>query len=194
MNRIRQQGYNLIEIVVVVGVLALLLAMGVPAMSDWIANSRVRTAAEGMLNGMQLARAEAVRRNSPVNLNIGADGISWDVALPPPDGTVLQTRAADAGIGISAAATRTRPNLTDTPVTITSPSVTFNGWGLLYTNIAGTMEQTAAVAIRYTSAAPGARAMCAVIVANTPRLCDPQRTDANDPRACFSGGVAIPGC
>jgi type IV fimbrial biogenesis protein FimT len=114
-----QQGFNIIELVIVVGLLAVLLSFAMPSISDMITNGRIRTAAEGVLNGIQLARAEAVRRNTPVELRIGADGVSWDIVIPVtglvknvdgtwspatilnPDGTntspMLHTRGADGG-------------------------------------------------------------------------------------------------
>jgi len=172
-----------------------LLALGVPALTDMIANSRVRTAAEGVLNGMQVARAEAIRRNTPVTLQIGANGISWDVVLSGDlTNTALQTRAADVGTNVSGAASVTAPTLAAAPVAVTSPILTFSGWGTMSMSIGGIMTTPAAFGIRYTSTVPGTRAMCAAVVANTPRLCDPQRTVATDPQACFSGIVAIPGC
>jgi type IV fimbrial biogenesis protein FimT len=44
----------------------ILLALAMPGFSNWLRNARVRTTAESVQNGLQLARAEAVRRNTPV--------------------------------------------------------------------------------------------------------------------------------
>jgi len=57
----RQQGVTLIELMVGIAILATLLAMGIPAFTGWIQDTQVRTAAESILNGLQTARAEAVR-------------------------------------------------------------------------------------------------------------------------------------
>lgn len=212
MDRCPQKGYSLIELMVVVALFALLLALAMPSIRDMIANARVRTAAEGMLNGMQLARAEAVRLNTPVNLNIRADGIGWDIVLTsdtaaPP--TALHTRAADVGVGVTtpAPAQMTTPTLTDTPTSVSAPSLTFNGWGTMAMPNGGVMATAAAFAIRYSSPS-GTRAMCVAIIANTPRMCDPQRTTvlnpafATDPQACYipdpnnppPAVIFIPGC
>ena len=60
------RGFSLIEMMIAVVIVGLLLMAGVPAYTTWIQNLQIRTGAEAILNGMQLARAEAVRRNTNV--------------------------------------------------------------------------------------------------------------------------------
>lgn len=60
------RGFSLIELIVVLAVLAILLAAGASNFSVWMTNSRIRTTAESIQNGLQMARAEAVRRNTPI--------------------------------------------------------------------------------------------------------------------------------
>lgn len=170
MNRPPQAGFTLIELTVVVSLLAVLLLLGMPAMTGWVATQRVRTSAEGVLNGLQLARAEAVRRNTLVDLQIAADGMAWNVVA---DGAIVQRRDAEPAGGVST-------------TLASATTVTFNG--------IGQMIAPTTFAVRYTSAASGVRAMCVAVTTSTPRMCDPQRTDSTDPAACFVGGVAIAGC
>ena len=59
-------GFTLIELVVVIAIAAILAAAAVPNFKEWITNSRVRTTAESIQNGIMLAKAEAVRRNAKV--------------------------------------------------------------------------------------------------------------------------------
>lgn len=59
-------GFTLIELMFAVAIVGILLAAGLPEASNWIQNTKVRTAAETISNGMQLARGEAVRRNTQV--------------------------------------------------------------------------------------------------------------------------------
>ena len=69
----------------------MLLAAAAPSFSDWIRNTRIRTAAEAFQNGLQLARAEAVRRNAWVRFQItdtvtaacvlSSTGTNWLVSL-----------------------------------------------------------------------------------------------------------------
>lgn len=61
--RNRLQGFTLIELLVTMAILGVLLALGTSSFREWMTNLRVRTTAEAIQNGLQLARAEAVRRN-----------------------------------------------------------------------------------------------------------------------------------
>lgn len=61
-------GFSLIELIVGLAILGLLMALGVPQYASFIANSRLRATTEGIVNGLNLARAEAVKRNARVEL------------------------------------------------------------------------------------------------------------------------------
>lgn len=98
-----QRGMSLIELMIAVAVLAFLLLLGVPAFQNFLMNTKVRNAAENIQTGLQLARAEAVRRNTNVRFQLVSDltsactiqsGImvlsptppSWVVSLDDPSG------------------------------------------------------------------------------------------------------------
>jgi type IV fimbrial biogenesis protein FimT len=81
----RQRGVSLVEIAVVLAILALLLTQAVPAYSTWLRNTQIRTAAESMQNGLQLARAEAIRRNRSVQFAlVDAPATGWSVGCVNP--------------------------------------------------------------------------------------------------------------
>ncbi len=62
------RGFSLIELMVVMTILAFALAMGGPSIGSWLRNLRLRSAAESMLSGLQIAKSEAVNRNAVVRL------------------------------------------------------------------------------------------------------------------------------
>ena len=64
------RGFSLIELMVGMAIFGILLALAAPSFSSWIRNAKIRTTAESMLNGLQLARAEAVKRNSTVRFQL----------------------------------------------------------------------------------------------------------------------------
>lgn len=66
--RWREAGFTLIELMVVLGVLALLALKGVPALTTYVTNSRIGETANVVVTTAALARNEAIKRNSTVTL------------------------------------------------------------------------------------------------------------------------------
>ncbi|MBI3901542.1 MAG: GspH/FimT family pseudopilin [Nitrosomonadales bacterium] len=73
-----QQGFSAIELMVGIVIVSILLALAAPSFSSWVSNNRIRAAGESMLNGLQLARSEAVRRNTQIQFVLGTD-TGWNV-------------------------------------------------------------------------------------------------------------------
>jgi type IV fimbrial biogenesis protein FimT len=59
---------TLIELLIGLTILGILLMLAMPSYSTWIQNTKIRAATESLQAGLQLARAEAVRRNAQVEL------------------------------------------------------------------------------------------------------------------------------
>ena len=70
-----QRGFSLIELLVTITVLAILLAMALPAFSSSRLSTVLRTSSNNLLASAHLARGEAIKRNSPVTLCVSADGL-----------------------------------------------------------------------------------------------------------------------
>lgn len=66
----RDAGFSLIELLIGVTIAGILLVMGIPSFKSWLQNTEIRTAAESIQNGLELARAEAVRRNTQVRFQL----------------------------------------------------------------------------------------------------------------------------
>ena len=79
MKRYRR-GFSLIELLVGVAILGILLALSASSFRTWIGNMRIRTTAESILNGLQLARGEAVRRNALIRFQL-VDNLTAGCAL-----------------------------------------------------------------------------------------------------------------
>ena len=99
LGRATSRGVTLIELMIGLAIFALLLGLGLPSLTAWLANSRVRTAAEGLQAGLAIARSEAMRRNQNVEflvtnetIDLGtvataapaADGMHWLVRFMDP--------------------------------------------------------------------------------------------------------------
>lgn len=64
----KQDGFTLVELLVVVAVALILYSAAVPSMRDLIDGRRVRSAADELLAAMHLARSEAIHRAERVDL------------------------------------------------------------------------------------------------------------------------------
>jgi len=173
-------GFTLIELLTVVTILSIMLFLALPNFNVWLQNTQIRTAGEAILNGLQLARAEAVRRN--VNVELRMDLSSGWTAWLPDTGEVIQTRLA--GEGSSAAL------VTITPLGPTT--VTFNSLGTIAANADGTNPVSEFKIDSISLAATDSRELCILIrTGGNIRMCDPQ-VASTDTRSC---GAAIPaGC
>lgn len=80
-----KSGFGLIELIIAMAIFFILLSIAAPNFSGWILNAKIRTKAESVLSGLQLARAEAVRRNSVVRFQLTTtsdDSCALDTAGP----------------------------------------------------------------------------------------------------------------
>ena len=100
--RSSQRGLNIVEIMISLVVLGVLIGLGAPGFAEWLQNQQIRAAAEATLNGLQVARGEAVRRNTPVRFQLVSDltstcvlasasvtapvSVTWIVSLDDPSG------------------------------------------------------------------------------------------------------------
>ena len=89
-------GHTLIEMLIVIAVLGVLLGLAARNYRPWIANSQIRTAAETLVEGLNTARNEAIRRNRTIDFRLVSDlsetcvasdtGSSWVVSEGDPQG------------------------------------------------------------------------------------------------------------
>lgn len=165
-------GVTLIEVLVTLTVLAILLMVGLPAYKDWLQNTQIRTAAESVLNGLQLARGEAVKRNALVTFALS--GNNWAVTVNS-TGQTIQSRTGGEGSRNAV--------ISVTPAGIAS--VTFNGVGRVSGGSDVTFSVTNPVAGGACQTAGGPmRCMNIVVLAGgQTRLCDP-KLPPTDPQGC----------
>ncbi|MCS4533445.1 pilus assembly FimT family protein [Neisseria montereyensis] len=64
--RLKNQGFTLTELLIVIAIVAIMATIALPNMSDWIASRRTASRAEHIVNLLRFARSEAVRLNVPV--------------------------------------------------------------------------------------------------------------------------------
>lgn len=202
-----QRGVSLVELAVGLVIIGLLLALAAPNYAVWIQNTKIRGTAEAILNGLQLARTEAVRRNTLIRLTLtdtltaacaaATDGTNWVVSFDDPTGlcdSAPLTDATDASDVVASPAPRiiqVKPsNEGSAGITVAADqsSVVFNGLGRV------TPIPAATINVNVSNPAAGA---CASVGGGGPlrcmrvtvsaggqiRLCDPARA-VTDPVAC----------
>ncbi|HQT27131.1 MAG TPA: GspH/FimT family pseudopilin, partial [Burkholderiales bacterium] len=75
---LKQKGVSLIELLTGLAVLGLVLAIAIPNLSSWMQDAQIRSAAESLLSGVQVARAEAIRRNYQATFYLHGSGGAAD--------------------------------------------------------------------------------------------------------------------
>ena len=71
--RQRVRGFNLIELMVVLGIMGIILAMSAPQLEQMINNNRISTAASDLLTDFTFARATAVTRGQWIGICASSD-------------------------------------------------------------------------------------------------------------------------
>jgi type IV fimbrial biogenesis protein FimT len=125
-------------------------------------------------SGLQLARAEAVRRNVSVQFAFGT-GSAWTVSVPS-TAEQVQTRSAEEGGTISVTVSKT-PNAATT--------VTFNSLGRTTANADASATLSQVDLDSSQLAADKSRELrITVTSAGAVRMCDPNVNQTGDPRKC----------
>ena len=202
-----QRGFTLVEVIIAIAVLGILLMVGVPSMSEWLQNSQIRTAAEIMAQGLQAARAEAVRRNTSVRFSLvdtldascalSATGQNWIVSRNDPSGQCDSAEIVDftqpndtaiAQILQKRLGTEGTPNaqISASDDAAASSSVTFNSLGrVLNANGIDTIDVSNPSGGTCKTAAGKMRCLrVTVSIGGDVRMCDPFITAAGDTRKC----------
>jgi type IV fimbrial biogenesis protein FimT len=172
----RQRGFNIIEIVITVVILAFIFTLGMPTYTTWLQNSQMRASAESMMAGLQHARSEAVRANDSQGVRFSLlAGNEWSVYRVADPGTILQ-RGGGQDLAKNALVTSDgATDITFSPLGLTNPAVTLN--------IDVTHVDTGLKCV-----ADGGDIRCLrvqVRPGGLVRLCDPSVATVGDPRRCL---------
>jgi len=207
-------GFTLIELLIAVTVGIILMLAAAPAMRDWIFNTRVRTAAESLQNGLRQAQSEAVRssRMVVVELRDAADAASttnavrWSIATVPLAVTAATTLGTSELLRTGRISESGGAVINGTVGAAAAPSrLCFNSMGMLVGfNAVAAITVNTDPAVAYAAGAavctapaansslqfavthPNANRPLRVLVSNSGRvrMCDPARNIATAPDGC----------
>lgn len=196
----RHKGFSLVELIVGLAVLALLIALGVPQYAAFTANARIRATTEGVTAGLNLARAEAVKRNARVEMVLTDDppveglvnsltpstsGTNWMVREWVPSSNsynFIEGKAGAEGSGRDESGVIVTSSSTDASY---DGRVTFTGFGAMAIGQPVTFQFTYPAAGACAAASGPLRCLnINVSPGGQIRVCDPKVTDTKDTRAC----------
>lgn len=165
----KQTGVTLIELLIGIAILGIMATIAIPSYNDFIANTQIRTTTESIRNGLQVARAEAIKRNATVTFTLN-NNTSWVVgcatATANCPATIQSKAAKEGGSGaVSVAITGTNP-------------VAFNSFG----NAAAAFQVN--VDSSTIAAAKSRDSRIRVGTGGNVRVCDPNISDTTDTRYC----------
>ena len=197
------RGITVVELMIGLVVFGILFMLALPSMTTWIQNTQIRNSADGIFAGLQLARAEALRRNTIVRFQLvsaldstcvlASIGTSWVISLDDPTGQCEKAPSDDPGLGPRIIQKRDSiegsPNVTLTAVTSTATNaslVQFNGLGRVTgTNpIAQIDVNNPGGGTCKTGGGPMRCLRLTITTGGETRMCDPAFDIVGDPRHC----------
>ncbi len=180
-SKFKQSGLTIIELMIGITILGVLASIALPSYQTFMLNTQIRTAAESILNGLQLARAEAVKRNTNVRFAL-TNASGWTVGCVTPvndlngDGVpdcpaIIQERLGTDG----------SRNVISANLPLAATTVTYNSFGAVGANAGG-----AAILSEVTLSVPTGsnRRFRVVLTGGSVRMCDPDRAPGSHITAC----------
>lgn len=196
LKRRLPRGFSLIELMIGLAIVAIMLMVAIPEFNVFLQNTQIRNGGETVMHGLNLARAEAIRRNAPVRFQfvttltsgcaLSTSSLSWVVSLADPTSAcdvapsettapqIIQKQTAAEGMSnVVVAATG-------------GSSVTFTGLGRVSgSGITQVDLSNSRGVCQHVSSSGEMRCLRVLLTSGgQPKLCDPKVTDTTDPRYC----------
>jgi type IV fimbrial biogenesis protein FimT len=194
-----QRGFSLIELMIGIAIVGLLLMVAIPEFSTFLQNAQIRNGADRVLQGLNLARAEAIRRNASVRFQfvtnltsscaLSSASLTWVVSLDDPTtGTnkCAETPSESTTPRIVQKQSAAEGAANVVVATTGGSSVTFTGLG----RVSGSgitqvdLSNSKGTCVHVDSSGTMRCLRVLLTSGGQAKLCDPKVTDATDPRYC----------
>lgn len=76
-QRAARQGFSVVELMVILLIVGILLALGIPTFHGFIQEQRLTTSANALFMAVNMTRSEAIKRDARVDLVPAGDGHEW---------------------------------------------------------------------------------------------------------------------
>jgi len=124
-SRKRQAGFSLIELMVTIAIFAILVGVAIPGFQSTLTSSRLASAGNALIGGIQGARMEAIRRNQSVRFCLNATTHAWQIM--DASSNILSTDTIASGIAL-------KTDKLDTSSVQGQACVRFGGDGMPYSS------------------------------------------------------------
>jgi len=125
------RGFTLIELLVTIFIAAILLAIAVPNFNDAVLGARLSAQANNLLASVQLARSEAIKRNTATTLCQSSDGATctnsggWEQGWVVLTGTTVLQHQQALPTGLKVTQTGGTSSLSFQPIGVGATAATF---------------------------------------------------------------------
>lgn len=168
-NKYTPHGFTLIEMMVVISIVAIIASMAVPSFQSTLDRQRVSTVAGDLHASVVLARAEAIRRNTRVEL-APSDLVNWEngwqVSVPAVGATAAQVIYSRPAVPTGVAIT---PNLNPAG----EASLSYDGTGKSRLATVPTSQRSGDLTISIPARPTAPKRKLAINSLGRPSLCDP---------------------
>jgi type II secretion system protein H len=101
LRRHNNQGFSLVELMVILGLLGLLISISVPSMQGYLRANRLDTTCDQLTSDLALTRSLAVARGRVLRFSATAAGYT---ITDPGTGVLIRQRAFDGDVSLAGAA------------------------------------------------------------------------------------------
>jgi prepilin-type N-terminal cleavage/methylation domain-containing protein len=126
-------GFSLIELMIVIGIIAILSAIVTPNLIGWYRHQGLRSAVVELQSNLQLTKLAAVKQNHNCSINFDTVAGSYSIPCIAPNFAVFLS-SYSGGVVFGGPG----GEVTDNQITFSSRGITFNGQSVYLTNMKNT--------------------------------------------------------